>query len=61
MRESGSGPDTAIAFIHGYLLGKSGGTTFGLEQLEKQTDAAVNECLDNPSEKALIAMLKVKG
>ena len=60
MRESGPGRDTAIAFGHGYLLGKSGSTTFDPETLAKQTDAFIERCLDNPSEKALDAMMAVK-
>ena len=60
LRESGPGRETAIAFAHGYLLGKSGTTTFNTEALEKQTDAFIERCLDNPSEKALDAMIKVK-
>lgn len=41
MREAGSNRDVAIAFLHGYLLGKSGGKTFDVLTLTKQTDAFV--------------------
>jgi len=61
MRDSGEARDIEIAFIHGYLLGKAGATKFDLETLEKQTDAFINRCLDNPTEKSLDAMMKVKG
>jgi hypothetical protein len=61
MRESGSDRDAAIAFIHGYLVGKGGSPTFNVETLEKQTDAFVDRCLDNPNEKALDVMMKVMG
>ena len=61
MRESGPSRDVSIAFIHGYLLGKSGATTFNIDMLHRQTDAFINRCLDNPNEKALEAMTKVKG
>jgi HdeA/HdeB family protein len=61
MRQTGSDRDAAIGFIHGYLLGKAGSTTFNVEALEKQTDAFIDRCLDNPNEKALDAMMKVKG
>jgi hypothetical protein len=61
MRESGSNRDVAIAFLHGYLLGKSGGATFDLDMLHKQTGAFIEHCLDNPTEKAVDAMSKVKG
>lgn len=61
IREAGSDRDVAIAFLHGYLLGKSGSSKFNIETLEKQTDAFVERCLDNPQEKAQDAMLKVKG
>lgn len=60
MRENGSNRDTSIAFLHGYLLGKSGGSEFNIETLAKQTDAFIDRCLDNPSEKAEDVMLEVK-
>lgn len=60
MRESGSNRDTSIAFLHGYLLGKSGGSEFNIEALTKQTDAFIDRCLDNPAEKAEDAMLQTK-
>jgi len=61
MRESGPSRDVSIAFIHAYLLGKSNATTFNVEKLHQQTEAFINRCLDNPNEKALDAMMKVKG
>jgi hypothetical protein len=61
MRDSGSSRDVAIAFIHAYLLGRANATTFNVDVLNKQTDAFINRCLDNPNEKALDAMMKVKG
>jgi len=60
MRESGSNRDVAIAFVHGIFVGKSGGTKFNIETLKKQTDAFIDRCLENPSEKAMDAMAKVK-
>lgn len=61
MRESGTTRDTAIAFLHGFLLGKSGSDGFNLEALTKQTDAFIDHCLDNPAQKAKDAMMKVKS
>ena len=61
MRESGANRDVAIAFLHGYLLGKSGGSKFDLEVLHKQTDDFIEQCLDNPAQKAVDVMAKVKG
>lgn len=61
LRESGSNREVAIAFLHGYLLGKSGTQTFDLQTLAKQTDAFIEWCLDNPNESAAAAMTKVKG
>jgi hypothetical protein len=39
MRGSDDSRTTAIAFLHGYLLGKSGGSSFDLDTMAKQTDA----------------------
>lgn len=61
IREAGSSRDTAVAFLHGYLLGKSGEAKFNLETLSKQTDAFIDQCLDNPSSKAADVMTKIKG
>jgi len=61
LRESGSNRDVAIAFLHGFLLGKSGGSKFNLDALKKQTDAFLERCLDNPHDKAVDVMMKVKS
>jgi len=61
MREHGSNRDVTIAFLHGYLLGKSGRPTFNVEDLHKQTSAFIEYCLDNPGEHAVDAMAKIKG
>jgi len=60
LRDSGANRDVAIAFLHGYLLGKSGGSKFNLDKLRSQTDAFIERCLDNPAEKAEQAMITVK-
>jgi hypothetical protein len=59
MRESGANRDVAIAFLHGFLLGKSGSATFNIDVLHKQTNDFIERCLDNPREKAVDAMSKV--
>jgi HdeA/HdeB family protein len=61
MREKGADRDVAIAFLHGFLLGKSGSSSIYLDILHKQTNDFIERCLDNPGEKALDAMNKVKG
>jgi hypothetical protein len=61
IRESGPNRDTAIAFLHGFLLGKSDSSKINIETLTKQTDAFIDKCLDNPNEKAMAVMLKIKG
>lgn len=60
MRESGGNRDVAIAFLHGFILGKSGGDGFNVETLRKQTDAFIEQCLDNPGRKAVEVMGGVK-
>jgi hypothetical protein len=60
MREGGVGREIAIAFVHGIFLGKSGSDKFNLETLEKQTDAFIDHCINNPNDKAMDAMAKVK-
>ena len=61
MREQGSNRDVTIAFLHGYLLGKSGRSTFNIDDLHKQTSAFIEYCLDNPGERAVDAMTKIKS
>lgn len=60
IRESGASRDVAIAFLHGYLLGKSSQSTFDVDMLHKQSEAFVERCIDNPNERAIDAMLAVK-
>jgi HdeA/HdeB family len=61
MRESGASRDVAIAFLRGFLLGKSGMTKFNIDTLHKQSDDFIERCLANPDEKAMDAMAKVIG
>ena len=61
MREHGGNRDVTIAFLHGYLLGKSGRSTFNIDDLHKQTSAFIEYCLDNPSERAVDAMTNIKS
>jgi hypothetical protein len=61
MRESGANRDVAIAFLRGFMLGKSGTTKFNLDVLHKQSDDFIERCLANPDEKAMDAMAKVIG
>jgi len=60
LRDSGGNRDVAIAFLHGFLLGKSEGSKFNLDVLHAQTSAFIERCLENPHEKAIDAMLAVK-
>jgi HdeA/HdeB family len=61
IREHGSNRDVTIAYLHGYLLGKSGRSSFDIEDLHKQTSVFIEYCLDNPGERAVDAMAKTKG
>ena len=61
MRESGPNRDVAIAFLHGYLLGKSGSSKFNVDTLRQQSDAFIERCLDNPGEKAVDAAAKIRS
>src|SRR5215469_1810963 len=61
MREHGDNRDVTIAFLHGFLLGKSGSPTFDIDAMHKQTSDFIEYCLDNPTAKAVDAMSKIKG
>ena len=60
MRESGSDRDVAIAFLHGFLLGKAGKSDFNVEILRKQSDEFIESCLQKPNDKAIDVMAAVK-
>jgi HdeA/HdeB family len=60
MREPNSAREVAIAFLHGYLLGKSGNSTLNVEVLENQTNAFIEQCLDSPQKKAVEVMMSIK-
>ena len=55
------GRDVAIAFLRGFLLGRSGNTKFNIDILHKQSDEFIERCLANPDEKAMEAMSKIIG
>src|ERR1700735_5739927 len=61
MREHGDNRDVTIAFLHGFLLGKSGSSAFDIDALHKQTGDFIEYCLNNPSAKAVDAMSKIKS
>ena len=61
MRDSGANRDVAIAFLRGFLLGKSGSTKFNVDVLHKQSEDFIEHCLTNPNEKAMDAMAKIIG
>jgi hypothetical protein len=61
MREHGDNRDVTIAFLHGFLLGKSGSASFDIDALHKQTSAFIEYCLDHPGEKAVDTMTKIKS
>ena len=60
MREPNTSREVAIAFLHGYLLGKSGGSKFNVATLERQTGAFIEQCLDNPKDNAADVMSRLK-
>ena len=60
MRESGPDRDVAIAFLHGFLLGKSGTSKFNVDILHRQTGEFIELCLDKSSEKAIDIMSTLK-
>ena len=60
VRESGSLREVAIAFLHGYALGKSGDAKFNLNTLMKQTDSFLDQCIENPNKKAIEVMDSVR-
>ena len=61
MRDSGANRDVAIAFLHGFLLGKSGTSKFNLDVVHKQTDDFTELCLSRPDDKAIDVMSKIKN
>lgn len=61
MRESGDNRDVAIAFLHGFLLGKSGKSNFNIDTLRKQSDQFIEACLEKPGDRAINVMATVKG
>ena len=59
LRESGIDRDVAVAFMHGYLLGKAGVTTFARESARAHAAEFIERCLDEPKQSAIEAMAKV--
>ena len=55
---SGEDREIAIAFAHGYMLGKRNTTRYVPEELGEATDKFMDYCLDNPKDNALAAFEK---
>jgi hypothetical protein len=53
---SGSDRDATIAFLQGYVAGKSGSMTIDQELLATATDKFLDGCLDAPTERALAVL-----
>lgn len=56
MLMSGLDRDTTIAFIHGYLSHKRGDKAIDLEVIEAANEIFLDQCLDNPTGKAIATM-----
>ncbi len=55
---SGNDREIAIAFAHGYMLGKKNTTRFIPDELAVATDKFMDYCLDHPADNALAAFEK---
>jgi len=58
LRTSGNDRDIAVAFMHGYLLGKSGKDVINRSKLYKASDDFIEACLDNTNSKAITTLKK---
>jgi len=58
MLRSGGDREIAIAFIHGYFVGKKGTTKINTDKLGEASDKFMDYCLDHPKEKAFTVMGK---
>jgi len=59
MRMSGEERSVALAAYHGYVLGKKGATSISIGALNKISNNFIEQCLDNPHEKALATFEKL--
>ena len=59
MRMSGGERELALAFVHGYNLGKKNQAQYNVDALAAVTDNFIEHCLDNPGDKALAAFEKI--
>jgi len=53
MRTSGENRVTALAILHGYMLGKRGVTTIDAQAMGQTSDQFIEHCLDHPDDAAL--------
>ena len=53
---SGEEKDFVIVFLHGYVLGTTGATSYNTDALADITDAFLNSCIDRPEESALTVL-----
>ena len=56
LRTSGNDRDIAMAFMHGYLLGKSGKDVINRPKLYKASDDFIEACLNDTNSKAITTL-----
>ena len=59
MRLSGEEREIALAFAHGYRLGKKNTTQYDVDALAGITDRFIDYCLDHPAENGLQSFEKI--
>ena len=60
MRMTGGDREISISYIHGYWMGKMGNTKFDKKKVEEMTNKFYDQCLDNPTHKAVETMGKLE-
>jgi len=60
MRMTGGDREISISYLHGYWMGKNGKTKFDKKKVEEMTNQFYDQCLDNPTHKAVETMGKLE-
>ncbi len=58
---SGFERDFTIAYMHGFMSGKMGETTFNANKLTLATDAVLDYCISNPDAALMTAFEEARG
>jgi hypothetical protein len=61
LESGGSERDLLLAFLHGYVAGKSAGEAQDVVEMAETTDRVIGWCIDNPGQTVIKSFAEARG